>query len=246
MGCFVAIRVDKPRGGHLARPTARWIRWRPSPQHVTSAFKLHDRHPFAHSGWTSSHAPGDLHVMSQASPSTVIAPQPHMLEIILPPSNLRALPLHLWSSLVTRLCAHHPEIASPLPMPRLRGKPRRGATWYAARGKEMPHSDALLAVNPPIAPALLIAPDPPFAPAPAEPIREADLPVLAPIVAPAPAEPILEAPQDLSPLSNPYACRLEWFDTMGNSLGFAPPPPPPLSTSSTASSHLPTSSTASS
>jgi hypothetical protein len=87
--------------------------------------------------------------------------------------------------------------------------------------------NALLAVNPSIAPAPFIAPDPLITPAPIEPIREADLPVLAPIVAPAPAEPILEATQDLSSLSNPYGCRVEWFDAMGNSLGYAPPPPSP-------------------
>jgi hypothetical protein len=74
----------------------------------------------------------DLHVMSQAISSPPFCAPTSKHGSILPLSNLRALPLHLWSSLVTRLCAPHPEIASPLPMPRLRGKPRRGAAWYAA------------------------------------------------------------------------------------------------------------------
>jgi hypothetical protein len=43
----------------------------------------------------------------------------------------------------------------------------------------------------------------------------------------APADKYLEATQELSPLSNEYGCRVEWFDALKNSLGFAPPPPSP-------------------
>jgi hypothetical protein len=45
------------------------------------------------------------------------------------------------------------------------------------------------------------------------------------------------------PLSSPWACRVEWFDSMGNSLGFAPklsPEPPPIHQPP---SHLPSPST---
>jgi hypothetical protein len=50
---------------------------------------------------------------------------------------------------------------------------------------------------------------------------------LAPILAPTLIEPLREVTLDLSPLSNPYDCRVEWFDTLGNSLGYVPPPPSP-------------------
>jgi hypothetical protein len=61
-----------------------------------------------------------------------------------------------------------------------------------------------------------------------DPPPEAEnLPILAPVVAPIPAQPLCETTPDLSPLSNPYAYRIEWFDTLDNSLGFAPPPPSP-------------------
>jgi hypothetical protein len=53
------------------------------------------------------------------------------------------------------------------------------------------------------------------------------LPILPPILAHALAEKQLEATQELSPLSNEYGCQVEWFDALGNSLGFAPPPPSP-------------------
>jgi hypothetical protein len=46
---------------------------------------------------------------------------------------------------------------------------------------------------------------------------------LAPILAPILIEPLREVTLDLSPLSNPYDCRVEWFDSLRNSLGYVPP-----------------------
>jgi hypothetical protein len=125
---------------------------------------------------------------------------------------------------------------SPLTMPRPRGKPKRGAAWYLARGRKPSASDipddpvnpheAFPAAFPevpdelPAAPtpeALLVDPPPGASPPPEE------APPLAPILVDAQNQP----PCDLSPLSNPYGCRVEWFDLHGNSLGFAPPPPSP-------------------
>jgi hypothetical protein len=106
-------------------------------------------------------------------------------------------------------------------MPRLRGKSKRGAAWYAARGRAAREHGS-----------------------PQKP----RCPHLKPIVSPTPAQPTRESTLDLSPLSNPFACRIEWFDSLGNSLGFAPPPPsppaalhlclPPLATLLLASCHL--------
>jgi hypothetical protein len=83
-------------------------------------------------------------------------------------------------------------------MPRLRGKSKRGATWYAARGRAARGRGS--------------PPETEFASTPT------------PIVAPTPAPPTRDNTPDLSPLSNPFACRVEWFDSLRNSLGFAPPP----------------------
>ena len=84
------------------------------------------------------------------------------------------------------------------------------------------------------------------------------------IVAPTPTftfvPPIRDNTPDLSSLSNPFACRVEWFKCLGNSLNFPhrlspsspchppppPPPPPPVTSTapvpSTPSSDSPTSS----
>jgi hypothetical protein len=53
------------------------------------------------------------------------------------------------------------------------------------------------------------------------------IPTLNPIEAHTSTQPTHESTLDLSPLSNPYACRIKWFDSLGNSLGFSPPPPSP-------------------
>jgi hypothetical protein len=98
-------------------------------------------------------------------------------------------------------------------MPHLRGNSRRGATWYISKGKKMPNL------------AHLSDTEMPGADLP--PVVDA-LPILPLILAPALVETHLEATQEISPLSNEYGCRVEWFDALENSLGYAPPPPSPL------------------
>jgi hypothetical protein len=99
------------------------------------------------------------------------------------------------------LYALRPRLHVANTMPRLRGKSKRGAPWYVARGKVAPDSGSPLEID--------------------------GIPILNPVEAPTPAQPFRETTLDLSPLSNPYACRIEWFENFGNSLGFAPPPPSP-------------------
>jgi hypothetical protein len=47
------------------------------------------------------------------------------------------------------------------------------------------------------------------------------------VIPSAPSKPTMDPVTDLSPLSNPYGCRVKWFDHLGNSIGYAPPPPSP-------------------
>jgi hypothetical protein len=106
-----------------------------------------------------------------------------------------------------------------LSMPPIRGKSKRCTTWYAARGRRARgHGQQACPSSPP---------ETEFVSTPK------------PIIAPNPSFTFVLPPRDttldLSPLSNPYACRVEWFDSHGNSLGFAPrlnpsttPPPTTL------------------
>jgi hypothetical protein len=66
------------------------------------------------------------------------------------------------------------------------------------------------------------------------PTKEA--PPLAPILVPTLNQPPYDqTPFTLYPLSNPYGCRVDWFDLHENSLRYAPPPPSPPSRSLLAS-----------
>jgi hypothetical protein len=228
--------VDSPRGGHLARRPAIWrlIRSPPPPRyhhlmdlmqplspsrpHLRPAcrtiWKLRSvgnfmapcrspqqSHPLLSNGAPKAEHGRDIphsllcHFLHQLSLVPILLhPSWSVLHSATRTSGLRLIPLLL-------LRVIHPRPTTTITMPRLRGKSKRGAAWYAARGREAPISD------------------PP-------PESEA-IPVLAPIIAPTPAEPLHEATPDLSPLSNPYDCRIEWFDTLGNSLGYVPPPPSP-------------------
>jgi hypothetical protein len=107
-----------------------------------------------------------------------------------------------------------PRVPLALVMPRIRGKSKRGAAWYEARGRKphIPDSPPEADLPPPEANS---------------PWKVEFPPALAPIVVPTPAQPLFEHTLDLSPLSNPYACRIEWFDHLDNSMGFSPPPPSP-------------------
>jgi hypothetical protein len=107
-------------------------------------------------------------------------------------------------------------------MPRPRGKPRRGAAWYQARGREPPSTPRAVSTH------CISDIPPPSAPMDAHPPEEGSPPPLTHLVIPsAPSEPAVDPVTDLSPLSNPYGCRVEWFDHLGNSIGYAPPPPSP-------------------
>jgi hypothetical protein len=220
--------MDSSRGGHLARRPTSWhlIRLTPPPTHhlkvltsSSSPYRPH-LHPTCRTNWKlrsvrnlmasagrlNSHillsdmAPLQRAWECSSSISPPRFPSPSFPGSISPPSLLSVFHLAL-RTLLLLLCVFHPRSSTALAMPRLRGKSRRGKAWYAARGKEVPNSD------------------PP-------PENEA-IPILAPILAPTPTEPLREATPDLSPLSNPYSDRVEWFDTLGNSLGYAPSPPSP-------------------
>jgi hypothetical protein len=138
--------------------------------------------------------------------------------------------------------------------PRLRGKAKWGVPWYEARGRKPPTpnhpseveippvrtpSDVPIHDHPPdvdVFPTLVLEEaithvSPPVADLP---------PVCTSIEASIPSQPLNNPTTNLStlsPLPNPYACRLEWFELFGNSLGYVPPlpslphhhPPPPFS-----------------
>jgi len=132
--------------------------------------------------------------------------QPSLVPILLLPL-WRVLHLALQTScrhltLLLLLYVFHLRPMIAFTMPHLRGKYRRGVAWYTSRGKKVPNSDP--------------------------PPENKAISALSPILAPTPIEPLWEATSDLSPLSNPYGFRVEWFDTLGNLLGYAPPPLPPL------------------
>jgi hypothetical protein len=115
-------------------------------------------------------------------------------------------------------------------MPRPRGRSRRGAAWYRARGREPPpsvQSRAAQNPSPTISPHCTSASPPPLAPMDAQPPGEVFPPPLTRLVVPSPSKPKVDPETGLSPLSNPFSCRIEWFDLMGNSIGYAPPPPSP-------------------
>jgi hypothetical protein len=106
-------------------------------------------------------------------------------------------------------------------MPRIRGKSKRGATWYAARGRGVRGRGRQALPS--------LPPDPARASTPEHPLAS-------PRVISPDHSPDRATSPGLPPLSSPYACRVEWFDSQGNSLGFAPklspspprqPPPPP-------------------
>jgi hypothetical protein len=124
-----------------------------------------------------------------------------------------------------------PSKTPPSFMPRPRGRPRHGAAWYQARGRKPPPSDPPCeASSPPraVSPHCDLASSPPLAPMDVHPSEEGFPPPLAHLVMPSPSKPPCDPVTGLSPLSNPYDCRVEWFDLLGNSLGYAPPPPLPL------------------
>jgi hypothetical protein len=110
------------------------------------------------------------------------------------PSLNSCLELHLWFSVF-------------LLMPRLRGKSKRGAAWYAARGRGSRGRGKQTLQSLPQDSARASTPELPLAStratSPDHPPERATTP-------------------ELPPLSSPYACRVEWFDNHGNSLGFAP------------------------
>jgi hypothetical protein len=124
-----------------------------------------------------------------------------------------------------------PRRPPPSLMPRPRGKPKHGAAWYEARGRKPPTSaqpceaSSLPRAVSPLHPDM--ASPPPLAPMVDHPSEEGFPPPLAPLVVPTPSQPPCDPDTGLSPLSNPYGCRVEWFDLLGNSLGYAPPPPSP-------------------
>jgi hypothetical protein len=115
--------------------------------------------------------------------------------------------LLVWSIFLHFLCALHPRLPGANTMPRLRGKSKRGAAWYAARGRVAPNSGS--------------------------PLETDGIPILNPVEAPTPAQPFRETTPDLSPLSNPYACRIEWFDNFGQFAWLRASSPLPSSSSST-------------
>jgi hypothetical protein len=141
-------------------------------------------------------------------------------------SSIRVLELSgayppFWSFLVRTLHSF---------MPRPRGRPRRGAAWYQARGRKPPPSvQSCEASSPPraVSPHCNSASPPPLAPMDVHPPEEGFPPPLTHLVIPSPSKPPVDPVTGLSPLSNPYDCRVEWFDLLGNSLGYAPPPPSP-------------------
>jgi hypothetical protein len=176
--------------------------------------------------------------------------EPHFPVSITEHHFSRALPslrpaFELWCDLLWILARLR---GSLLTMPRPRGKPKRGAAWYLARGRKPPASEAQ---DEPVAPHAALPEafpaDPPPEALPADPTLEAipafpplgaaqpldEAPPVAPLLVPGPNQlpcdqtTCEQPPCDLSPLSNPYGCRVEWFDLYGNSLGFAPPPPSP-------------------
>jgi hypothetical protein len=88
-------------------------------------------------------------------------------------------------------------------MPRLWGKSKKGLAWY----QNMP----LMAIQP------QPAPTPSHNSLPSSPSSSGQS---------------SQSQSDLPPLSSPWACRVEWFDLLGNSLGFTPEPLPDLASSS--------------
>jgi hypothetical protein len=180
--------------------------------HAATMLNLHARSP-SHEleNLQGESAHGEMHVTSAVTsrpgPGALIAEFRGIFTLTAPDASP---PLHRFM-LIFKLCASTLPATTSL-MPRLRGKSRRGAAWYAARGRKMPNSAHLSDTEMPCA-------DIP-------PVFDA-LPVLPPLLAHAPTETQLEATQELSPLSNEYGCRVEWFDAFGNSLGYAPPPPSP-------------------
>jgi hypothetical protein len=244
-GVFSGSNVDRLRGGHLARRPATWSRLRCAPPHhhlmglnpSSSFFRPHSR-PACRTLMMLIFV-GDFMVMGRTPPQSH-----HNLNNEAPKSepgraetHLLLRPLHFQLSMVFNFffsswCDLHsaswtssscfsltgfeplglvhflalslrfpPRLPVANSMPRLRGKSKRGAAWYAARGRVAPNSGS--------------------------PPETDGIPILNPIEAPTPAQPFRETTPDLSPLSNPYACRIEWFDNFDNSLGFAPPPPSP-------------------
>jgi hypothetical protein len=94
--------------------------------------------------------------------------------------------LLLWcdpSLLVILLWSFSPPKPPPSIMPRPRGKPRRGAAWYEARGRKPPPSDPPCeASSPPqeVSPHRELAPSPPLAPMDNHPTKAGFPPPLAP------------------------------------------------------------------
>jgi hypothetical protein len=203
--------VDKPCGGHLAKQLDSWRSMELSPPahhlraelqsppllrpHLRPSCRMIWKPCSVRTPMASCRSPHlSLPLPIYGAPTTELGS-------ILPPSFLSALPLqppqiplllplysalHLISqTLQLLLCVFVPKPPITPTMPRLRGKSRRGVAWYTTGGKEVPNFD------------------PP-------PDNDA-LPVLDPILAPPHTEPIQDVTQDLSPLSNPYGYRVEWF-----------------------------------
>jgi len=148
--------------------------------------------------------------------------------------------LPLWcdpSILVLELSGVNPSFGSlslPKPppsfMPQPRGRPRRGATWYQARGRKPPPSvQSCKASNPSrvASPHCNLTSPPPLAPMDVHPAKKGFPPPFAHLVILSPSKPPVDPVTGLSPLLNPYDYRFKWFDLLGNSLGYAPPPPSP-------------------
>jgi hypothetical protein len=116
-------------------------------------------------------------------------------------------PLGLHSSLVLTCYVSQLLVPSYLlfasAMPRLRGKSKQGSAWYQNR------------------PRMAIRPQP--APTPSH---------NSPPSSPSSSGQSSQSQSGLPPLSSPWACRVEWFDLLGNSLGFSPSPLPDLASSS--------------
>jgi hypothetical protein len=204
MGCHRAHRALRQVGGHLASihseschrtPHSRppmpafntmhsilrvvYPHYRPRTT-LVMAMALQDEEEVNAMGWppNQSHRKLWLHGFYFAP----VVSSAHSHTSALAPRSLNSGFLHLWFVSI-------PPLLFFFPMPRQRGKSKRGAAWYNSRGRGRQATQNL------------------------------------------PQTPDRASTPDLPPLSSPWACRVEWFDSMGNSLGFAPklsPEPPPI------------------
>jgi len=222
MGCFQVTRADRPQGGHLARQSSSWCPMEPAPlsHHLTVQILTPPplrtfKQEVYHTSWKtySVRTPMASCRSPHRSPPFPSYDSPiAKLGSIIPPSSPNSIPLPHRSIFLILLYVFIPKTMIPPAMPCLTGKSRQGAAWYTAKGKELPNYDH------PLDNEMLNS---------NLPLDNDALSILAPITAPAPAKPLLEATQDLLFLSNPYSCRVEWFDAMGNYLGYATPPSSP-------------------